>query len=63
MAMNAMTADRLARILAYLQRLQAARFTGRVEFNFNHGGITRVRAITFENANLSSEPPTEKDEQ
>ena len=61
--MNAITADRLARIRTHLATLQAARFTGRVEFNFNHGGITRVRAIKVENVNLSSEPPTEKDEQ
>jgi len=33
-----------ARICAYLARLKAARFTGRVQFmiNFNQGGISKV---------------------
>jgi len=38
------TKDWLARIHAYLATLQAARFTGRVQFtiNFNQGGISKV---------------------
>lgn len=39
-----MTADWPARICAYVARLKAARFTGRVQFtiNFNQGGISKV---------------------
>ena len=39
-----MTTNWPARICAYLARLKAARFTGRVQFmiNFNQGGISKV---------------------
>ena len=42
----------MKKVFDYIERLIKDRFTGRIEINFNDGGIRGVKKIRVENVNI-----------